>query len=117
MRACACGTGAASAPRQVNRLSETLQRSFAAADEVIYRDAIRSSSSKACYKVLAAMHEGFGRMVEHAQTIANRSSDATDLRDSVLQLSVHNVPEAMKRVEADLKEIKADNAGLAAAAK
>jgi DNA repair exonuclease SbcCD ATPase subunit len=53
--------------KDVNALQETLQRSFSAADEVIFRDAVKSAASKQCYKALARMHEAFANLVEHAQ--------------------------------------------------
>ena len=100
--------------KEVNRLGETLQRSFAAADEVIFRDADRSKSaaSKQCYKALARMHEAFGNLVEHVQSIANATGTATELQAKVDDLAAKKTPEAIERVSADLKLIKAENAKL-----
>ena len=103
--------------RQVNQLSETLQRSFAAADEVIFRDAqgSKSAASKQCYKALAAMHEAFGRLVDNVQQIANADSDTGALQASIAELTARNTAEAIERVTADLKAIKTENATLAEA--
>ena len=98
--------------KEVNRLSETLQRSFSAADEVIFRDAVKSAASKQCYKALARMHEAFGNLVEHAQAIANADVTSAELEGKIAELAAKKTPEAIERVSADLKVIKAENAKL-----
>ena len=98
--------------KDVNRLSETLQRSFSAADEVIFRDAVKSAASKQCYKALARMHEAFGNLVEHAQSIANAAATTAELEAKIAELAAKKTPEAIERVSADLKVIKAENAKL-----
>ena len=98
--------------KDVNRLSETLQRSFSAADEVIFRDAVKSAASKQCYKALARMHEAFGNLVDHAQSIANAAATTAELEAKITELAAKKTPEAIERVSADLKVIKAENAKL-----
>jgi len=100
--------------KEVNGLSETLQRSFAAADEAIFRDAVKSAASKQCYKALAAMHEAFGRLVDHVQEIENCTAANNDVQARVVELTARNTPEAIERVQADLKVMKAENTDLAA---
>ena len=60
------------------------------------------------------MHEAFGRLVEHVQDIANRNSEANDVQARATELGARNMPEAIERVSADLKEMKAENAKLEA---
>ena len=139
--------------KEVNGLSQTLQRSFSAADEVIFRDVERtkSNAAKQCYKSLARMHEAFANLVEHvqasaalpparaspaprdpsapractcalsrrwrardSQTIANSATTTVDLNTKVAELTARNTPEAIERVTADLKVIRAENAKLVA---
>ena len=100
--------------KEVNTLSETLARSFSAADEVIFRDAVKSAASKQCYKALARMHEAFGNLVEHVQTIANSAATTADLQGKIVELTARNTGEAIERISADLKVMKAENAKLVA---
>ena len=92
------------------------QRSFSAADEVIFRDAVKSAASKQCYKALARMHEAFGNLVENAQSIANAAATTAELEAKIAELSAKKTPEAIERVSADLKVIKQENAKLQAGA-
>ena len=102
------------AQKEVNSLSETLDRSFAAADEAIFRDAVKNAASKKCYKALAAMHAAFGSLVEHVQQIANASNARVDVEAKVGELGAKNTAEAIERISADLKALKAENAKLTA---
>jgi len=98
--------------KEVNALSETVQRSFAATDEIVFRDAVKSAASKQCYKAVAAMHDAFGRLVEHVQEIANCTAEETDLQAKVAELGARNTAEAIERVKADLEVMKVENAKL-----
>ena len=102
--------------KEVNALSQTLQRSFSAADEIIFRDAVKSTASSKCYKALARMHEAFGNLVEHAQSIANAAATTAELGGKIGELTAQKTPEAIERVSADLKVIKSENAKLTAVA-
>ena len=106
--------------KEVNTLSERLQRSFSAADEIIFREASTAANtkagatSKACYKSLARMHEAFGNLVEHVQTIANSATATGELQGKIAELEARNTNEAIERVNADLKVMKAENSKLVA---
>ena len=108
--------------KEVNALSEKLARSFGAVDEVIFREASTAASgskaaasAKACYKSLAGMHEAFANLVEHVQTIANSAGITAELQKKIAELQARNTAEAIDRVTADLKVMKAENASLTAA--
>ena len=98
--------------KEVNGLSETVQRSFAATDEIVFRDAVKSAASKQCYKAVAAMHDAFGRLVEHVQEISNANAEEGDLQGRVAELGARNTSEAIERVKADLEVMKKENATL-----
>jgi hypothetical protein len=106
--------------KEVNTHSERLQRSFSAADEIIFREASTAANtkagatSKACYKSLARMHEAFGNLVEHVQTIANSAAATGELQGKIAELEARNTNEAIERVNADLKVMKAENSKLVA---
>lgn len=102
----------------MNDLSEKMRRSFAAADEVIFRDAEqkKSAASKQCYRALARMHEAFANLVEHVQSIATATDNENELQAKIDELTARNTPEAIKRVSSDLQMIKSENAKLKASA-
>ena len=84
--------------------------------QVIFRDAVKSTASSKCYKALARMHEAFGNLVEHAQSIANAAATTAELGGKIGELTAQKTPEAIERVSADLKVIKSENAKLTAVA-
>ena len=88
---------------------------FTATDEIVFRDAVKSAASKQCYKAVASMHDAFSRVVEHVQTIENSSATNSELQAKVAELTARNTVEAIERVTADLKIMKAENAKLAEA--
>lgn len=97
---------------EVNRLSETVQRSFAATDDIVFQDAKKNASSKQCYKAVAALHDSFGRLVEHVQEISNCNAEEGTVQAQVQELTARNTAEAIERISADLKVMKAENAKL-----
>ncbi|KAL1503226.1 hypothetical protein AB1Y20_011282 [Prymnesium parvum] len=100
--------------KEVNSASETLSRSFAAADEIIYRAAVHEEASKQCYKGLAKLHETFGLLGESVQEIGNVRNAIRDLQTKTDELALRNTAEAIERMGADLKELKEQNAKLSA---
>ena len=62
------------------------------------------------------MHEAFGNLVQQVQDIADAEAAAQELTAKVAERAALNMPEAIERVSADLKGMKADNQALAAAA-
>ena len=95
-----------------NFVSETLQRSFAAADEAIFHDAVKSPSSKQCYRTLAAMHDSFCRLGLSVQLIQNASTDKNDLETKIAELAARNTAEAIVKITGDLKSLHDENARL-----
>jgi len=99
---------------EVNATAETLSRSFAAADEVVYRDAFKDPASKLCYKALAKLHETFGLLGESVQEIGNTGNALRDLQTRTDELGLRNTAEAIERMGADLRSLREENAALRA---
>lgn len=91
-------------------MTQKVQRSFTAADEVIYRDAIKNPLSKQCYKALAAMHGAFGRLADHVQEMANTANARKEIELKNEELFKKNTGEAIDKICADLKALRAENA-------
>ncbi|CAG0888698.1 unnamed protein product [Darwinula stevensoni] len=98
--------------KDINRLQGTLERSFAVADELIFRDAKKDESVRKAYKHLAALHECCDQLISTVQEIGNVMREIRDLEDQMEQESEHNWEERLETITNDLKQIKAENATL-----
>ena len=65
--------------KEFNASSVTLGRSFATADEIIFREAVQTTPLPKVYKGLAAIHEAFGQLGDMAQEIANGTNASREL--------------------------------------
>jgi len=98
--------------KEINSASETLQRSFATTDEIIFRSAVKDAASKQCYKALAAMHEAFGRLVDSVHQMGACANASRDLQGQIDELNTRNVSGAIERISSDLKQVLDANAKL-----
>ena len=80
-------------------------RSFATADEIIFREAVRDAAAKQVYKGLAAIHEAFGQLGDMAQEIANGTNASRELQSRIDELAAREYGDAIDRLSKDLVAI------------
>ena len=95
--------------KDYNAATETLGRSFAAADEAVYRATSTDPHAKACYKALAALHEGFGTLVSRVAEIGSHSSTCRELQIKIGDLASRDLDGMLERIGSDLQALRADN--------
>jgi hypothetical protein len=100
--------------KEINAASQTLQRAFATTDELIFRSATKDDASKRCYKGLAYMHDAFGQLVSSSQEIGAVAISERQLRGKVDELASRNTAQAVEKISADLKQLRAQNDALTA---
>ena len=100
--------------KDVNRLTETVERSWVITSEPVFEDATKkkNASSQQLYKAVAALHASFGSLVERVQEISNCNAAEGTVQAQVIELTARNTAEAIERISADLKVMKAENAKL-----
>ena len=99
--------------KDVNRLTETVERSWVTTSEPVFEDAKKkNASSQQLYKAVAALHASFGSLVERVQEISNCNAAEGTVQAQVIELTARNTAEAIERISADLKVMKAENAKL-----
>jgi len=91
--------------KEFNASSVTLGRSFATADEIIFREAVRDAAAKQVYKGLAAIHEAFGQLGDMAQEIANGTNASRELQSRIDELAAREYGDAIDRLSKDLVAI------------
>lgn len=105
--------------KEINSVSETLDRSFAVAEEMIYQDAKKENKEskgatmrKQAYKHLVAINENFKKYVKTIEEMGATANSILNLEAKIEQVQSRTSSLNMERVEADLKQIRTDNARL-----
>lgn len=109
--------------RDINTVSETLQRSFAVADEVVFSVAADSTATGAAaaagktrdptavqaYKNVVALRTGFERLVQAVADTGRARNEVLDVMTRIESLEARNSSLNMARVTEDLAAVKAEN--------
>lgn len=106
--------------REINMATETNQRSFAVADELVFQGAQGGPRSKTApettkaYKCLVTMRKGFETLVQRVEEVGRVKNDARDLESRIEALESRNTAMNMERIKADLSAVKKENKQMAA---
>ena len=95
--------------REVNTSSEKLQRSFAACDELVFKDAKKKPDYREVYKILVEMHEAFQKLDETLNENGKCLNQYDVVQAKISDMAARNDGLDMKRIAKDLKAIKAEN--------
>mmetsp|Transcript_33604 Transcript_33604/g.80136 ORF Transcript_33604/g.80136 Transcript_33604/m.80136 type:complete len:625 (+) Transcript_33604:95-1969(+) len=105
--------------KEIQTSSDTLNRSYGATDDMVYRDAKNKgdAASKKMYKLLVATHECFAELSKTIEDTGTVLGEVRELELKTEQESVRSGALNLDQVLKDLKDIKEENAALAAKAK
>ncbi|CAL8128563.1 unnamed protein product [Orchesella dallaii] len=97
--------------KDINTLSGRLDRTFAVADELIYKDAEKDKDKSVVqsYKLLVAIHSDFSKIIKTLEEAANLRRQTRDLEDKLELESGKNVEHKLKRLRADLVQMQNEN--------
>jgi len=100
--------------REINQTSDTSQRSFAFADDIIYKAAKtrKDEVSNKSYKNLIQLREAFVALVKCVEDTGRAQNEARDLSAKIAQLESRNTHLNMEKVESDLLQVKQENKAL-----
>jgi len=103
--------------KEINSVTDTLNRVFAVTDELIFADAKDPKKDPACkqaYKHMAAMDESFKTLVKDVEETGSTRNTVLNLEAKIdnIQSKISNLN--LDRITEDLKEIKGENAKLLA---
>jgi hypothetical protein len=98
--------------QQINSASETLNRSFGTADELIFKRATSDPGAKQAYKLLVELHECFATLVRLTEETGAAANTSKDLQTKIDAMSVRNDGLNEERVAEDLKQIRKENKAL-----
>eukprot|EP00033_Pygsuia_biforma_P002153 GCRY01002388.1.p1 GENE.GCRY01002388.1~~GCRY01002388.1.p1 ORF type:complete len:627 (+),score=218.72 GCRY01002388.1:222-2102(+) len=102
--------------KEINATSQTLGRSCALADEIIFKEAKKEKGSgpaaKNCYKLLARLNDLFNKLNTTVSETGGLAKQWRDLESKVEQLKVASANLNLDRIKTDLKLVKAENKAL-----
>jgi len=98
-----------SAQKDINMLSGKLDRSFTAADELIYKDATRDDFIKRAYKCFVSLHEHCASIISHIENAGHLEREMRDLDDQIDNESQRSVDTTLESLVNDFCEMKTAN--------
>eukprot|EP01116_Phalansterium_solitarium_P014129 TRINITY_DN31661_c0_g1_i1.p1 TRINITY_DN31661_c0_g1~~TRINITY_DN31661_c0_g1_i1.p1 ORF type:complete len:625 (-),score=245.12 TRINITY_DN31661_c0_g1_i1:71-1945(-) len=98
--------------REINSISDTLSRTFAVSDELIFADAKKDSTAKEAYKKLVELDEQFKKLTRGVEESGQCRNAILNLEAKVQQQEGSQASLNFERVTADLKEIREENTAL-----
>ena len=101
--------------KDINTVTETSHRSFALADDMIFRNAQTTKDPAAAksYAKLVELRDKFDDLIKTVESVGSTRNEISDLEARTLALRERNVNLNMERVQADYDAVRAENAALA----
>lgn len=98
--------------KEINSVTETSQRSFAVADDLIFKSAqtTKDPAATQAYKNLVHMRDAFDTLITNVSQIGATRNEIRDVEARIETLQQRNLNLNMDRVQADLEAVKAENA-------
>jgi len=98
--------------KEINSITDTLNRTFGVTDELIYQDAKKDAIAKELYKQVVGMNENFKKLAKLVEETGGTRNQNLNMEAKVEQLEERTNQLNFKRIENDLTEIKAENKAL-----
>ena len=98
--------------KSVNTLEGKLERSFALADELVFKDAKKDEAVRRAYKLLAALHETCGSLIGVVDGIGTTVRGCRDKEDELEKEKQLEMEANLEKITADLESMKRENASL-----
>lgn len=100
--------------KDIAQLSEKLGRVFGETDELIFANAKKDEASRQAYKHLANLHSTCNDLLQGVENTGAILREIRELEEQIEAEETKNMKDNLKRIAADLKTIKKENAGLVA---
>ncbi len=103
--------------KEIAQKTDMLKRSFAIVDEMIFKDAKEDASAKTAYKLLVAMNERFGELLNATSAAVNTKNSILDYEQKIASAKLRTDTLNLEAVKADLEALKQENLQLMAGTK
>eukprot|EP01124_Arcella_intermedia_P022903 TRINITY_DN3519_c0_g1_i1.p1 TRINITY_DN3519_c0_g1~~TRINITY_DN3519_c0_g1_i1.p1 ORF type:complete len:620 (-),score=227.58 TRINITY_DN3519_c0_g1_i1:862-2583(-) len=98
--------------KEINMISEKLNRTFAVVEEMIFQDAKKDPTGAQTYKVVARLNDIFKELIEVVTKTGQTANLSLHLTDKIDKLQTRTTALNMQQMEDDLKQVKEENAKL-----
>lgn len=96
--------------KEINSVTETLNRSFAVTEELVFADAKKHPEIATVYKKLASMNDAFNGLVDSAEKVASTKNEILSLDEKVTKIQGRSANLNLDTMLADLASVRAENA-------
>jgi len=98
--------------KEINSVTETLNRTFAVTEELIYQDAPKDPTAKEAYKQLVQMNELFKKLTKMVESTGSARNTILNLEAKIDGIHERTAALNFERIEKDLAEIRTENKAL-----
>lgn len=97
--------------KEINNITDTLNRTFMVTDELIYQDAKKgdNNTAKEAYKQTVGLNESFKKLVKCIEETAQTRNAILNLEGKIQQVKERVGALNFARVEQDLQEVRSEN--------
>jgi len=99
--------------KEINSITDTLNRTFAVTDEMIFQDAKKDLTAKEAYKLLVSMNETFKKLIKEVEEVGSSRNAIMNLQAKLESAQERTNSLNLEQIGKDLKEIKSENKALA----
>jgi hypothetical protein len=96
--------------KEINSVTETLNRSFAVTEELVFADAKKHPEIATVYKKLASMNDAFNGLVDTSEKVASTRNDILSMEEKITKIQARTATLNLDTMLADLASVRAENA-------
>lgn len=97
--------------KEIATMTDTLSRSFALVDDMIFRDAKNENdaSAKTAYKLVIAMNEKFNQLIDSLSSTIQTKNASLELERQIASVKLRTNALDLDRVRTDLEQLRKEN--------
>jgi len=95
--------------KEINMISEKLNRTFAVVEELIFQDAKKDPTGASTYKMTAQLNQVFTELTDVVSKTGQAANASLLLTDKIDKLQTRTTALNMQQIEEDLKQVREEN--------
>eukprot|EP01123_Difflugia_compressa_P011315 TRINITY_DN4476_c0_g1_i1.p1 TRINITY_DN4476_c0_g1~~TRINITY_DN4476_c0_g1_i1.p1 ORF type:complete len:152 (-),score=46.00 TRINITY_DN4476_c0_g1_i1:79-534(-) len=95
--------------KEINMISEKLNRTFAVVEEMIFQDAKKDPTGAQTYKLTVTLNQIFTELTEVMTKTGQAANASLHLTDKIDKLQARTTALNMQQIEEDLRQVREEN--------
>jgi len=95
--------------KEINMISEKLNRTFAVVEELIFQDAKKDTTGSSTYKLTVQLNQVFTELTDVVSKTGQAANASLLLTDKIDKLQTRTTALNMQQIEEDLKQVREEN--------